>query len=522
MPEVILRGNSPVFASDLRQLGHVFFPGAELQILVPTEPPPEPPGVAPWSVDLEAFPDAAGTSWQVSVRANGPDGSLQKDGTVAHLPLDSPRIFEHRLRRMAQVLLVDVLGALRGFHPGWGILTGVRPTKLVHQMMDQGDTDPMSTLMREYRVAPEKARLVTGVAHLQRPFLNQDSRAISLYVGIPFCPTICSFCSFSIYPILEHKGEVPAFLEALGREMEIIGETIRELGLRVETIYFGGGTPTSPKDEDFAWMLQKTADTLLKGQTPVEYTVEGGRPETFTRAKLDAMAYHGVNRVSVNPQTTVQATLMHLGRIHTVEKFYRAYDMVRQHPHPFVVNCDTIIGLPGEGPEEVTHTLTDMRRLAPDNLTVHTLAIKRGSRLHREEAAAIMALRALSPTEAEAMVQEAAQTAKAMGQHPYYLYRQKFMVGSLENVGYSLPGKESIYNIQMMEERQTVVGVGGGATSKWYKPLGGNRGWLLKAPENPNEPGAYIARAEEMAQRKVSALRLLFDPQPVTPGAAPR
>jgi oxygen-independent coproporphyrinogen-3 oxidase len=304
-------------------------------------------------------------------------------------------------------------------------------------------------------------------------------------------------------------------LDALGREMEIMGQAIRELGLRVETIYFGGGTPTSPKDEDFAWMLQKASETILLGQQPTEYTVEGGRPETINRAKLDAMARHGVNRISVNPQTTVQETLMHLGRIHTVEKFYRAFDLARRHPANFIINSDTIIGLPNEGPEEVYHTLNDMKRLAPDNLTVHTLAIKRGSRLHAQQAAAAEALKALSIPEAEALVREARYTARAMGQHPYYLYRQKFMVGSMENVGYSLPGKESLYNIQMMEERQTVIGLGGGATCKWYKPLGGNKGWLLRAPDNPNEPTAYINRVEALAQRKVDDLRLLYDPKPI-------
>lgn len=410
--------------------------------------------------------------------------------------------------------MVELLSDLRGFRPGWGILTGVRPTKLVHQMLDEGVTDPVSVLMETHRVSREKADLVTGIARLQRPFLNRDPKAISIYVGIPFCPTICSFCSFSIYPILEHKGQVPVFLETLGREMEIVGETIRELGLRVQTIYFGGGTPTSPQDQDFAWMLQKASETILLGQQPEEYTVEAGRPETITRAKLDAMAHHGVNRISVNPQTTVQATLMHLGRIHTTEKFYRAYDLVRSHSHPFIVNCDTIIGLPGEGPEEVAYTLNDMKRLAPDNLTIHTLAIKRGSRLHREEEAAAEALRALTPEEAEAMVREGASTAREMGMHPYYLYRQKFMVGSLENVGYSMPGKESLYNIQMMEERQTVIGLGGGATSKWYKPLGGHRGWLLKAKDNPNEPGAYVERGVELAHKRMAEMRLIYDREP--------
>lgn len=517
MPEILLRGNSPLFATDLRQMGYLFFPGEEIGVAVP--PDLSAPGATDplWLIEAEALPLLESAQWQVRVTARGPAGSRQAQERLAVTGLESPRTLEHKIRRQAISLLVDIMADLRGFQPGWGHLTGVRPTKLIHQLLDAGVADPAAALMREFRVTPQKARLVERIARLQRPFLHRDPRAISVYVGIPFCPSICSFCSFSIYPILEHKAEVPLFLEALGREMAIVGQAITDLGLRVESIYFGGGTPTSPRDEDFIWMLQRTAETLLKGQEPAEYTMEGGRPETFTRAKLDAMAHHGVSRVSVNPQTTVQATLMHLGRIHTVEKFYRAYDLVRQHPYPFIVNCDTIIGLPGEGPEEVTHTLEDMRRLAPDNLTVHTLAIKRGSRLHREEAAAAGALRALGPAEAEALVAQAASTAAAMGQHPYYLYRQKFMVGSLENVGYSLPGKESLYNIQMMEERQSVVGLGGGATSKWYKPLGGNRGWLLKGPENANEPGAYIARVEEMAQRKADALRLIFGQEAPAP-----
>jgi oxygen-independent coproporphyrinogen III oxidase len=533
LPRIVLRGNSPLFGADLRQLGHVFFPGEEIAVLVPaaaeaedggdaaevagSAPVAEPDASveeADWQVDVTALAgDDDGFHWNVTVSARGPGGARHDArGALVRGAAESPRTWDHRLRRMAKGLLVDALGELRGFRPGWGILTGVRPTKLVHQMLDAGVADPEQELIHEHRLGPEKAALVTGVARLQRPYLNQDPKAISLYIGIPFCPSICSFCSFSIYPILEHKGQVPAFLAALGREMEIIGQAIAELGLRVQSIYFGGGTPTSPKDEDFAWMLRKAAETILKGQQPEEYTVEGGRPETFTRAKLDAMAAAGVHRVSVNPQTTVQETLMHLGRIHTVEKFYRAYDLVRSHPHGFTVNADIIIGLPGEGPDEVTHTLKDMQRLAPDNLTVHTLAIKRGSRLHQAEGEAAEALRAMTYDEAEMLIRQAAATAREMGQHPYYLYRQKFMVGSMENVGYSLPGKESIYNIQMMEERQTVIGLGGGATSKWYKPLGGHHGWLLKAPDNPNDPSSYVARVEELARRRVEQLRLLYEP----------
>ncbi|MBP2018270.1 oxygen-independent coproporphyrinogen-3 oxidase [Symbiobacterium terraclitae] len=524
MRSILLRGNSPVFASDLTQMGHVFFPGEAFSVWVPGEDGAAPQAAPPdgWRVDVVALPSGGGEGgppwqggsegalpWHVAVEVSGPAGRRRAEGGLTQTADESPRTFEHRLRRLAKGLLVDVLSPLVGFRPGWGILTGVRPTKLVHQMLDAGEPDPVARLTGEYRLAPEKAELVTGVARLQRPYLGRDPRAVSLYIGIPFCPSICSFCSFSIYPINQHRSQVSPFLEALGREMAIIGEAIRDLGLRVESIYFGGGTPTSPRDEDFAWMLQAAEQHLLRGQAPAEYTMEGGRPETFNKAKLDAMAAAGVNRVSVNPQTTVQATLMHLGRIHTVEKFYRAYDLVRSHPAGFTVNTDIIIGLPGEGPAEVHHTLADMRRLAPDNLTVHTLAVKRGSRIHGEGEAGEV-LRALTPAEAEALVQDAAETARAMGQRPYYLYRQKFMVGALENVGYALPGKESLYNIQMMEERQTVIGLGAGATSKWYKPLGGNRGWLLKAPANPGDPQTYVERAEELARRKVEHLRLLY------------
>ncbi|MGE5672919.1 MAG: coproporphyrinogen dehydrogenase HemZ [Mycobacterium leprae] len=528
--QVLFRGNSPLFSSDLTQLGHVFFPGESIQTQVPDSETQwdelETPA-ADWRIEVQALPQPDQPHWVVRLQVIGPDLSrtLTADFDPKGTPVmgigeaaepeappeaESPRVFEHRLRRHVKGLLVDLLSEIRGFHPGWGILTGVRPTKLVHQMLDAGVADPAAALVGEYRLTTDKAQLVTGVARLQRPYLNRDPRAISIYVGIPFCPTICSFCSFSIYPLQASRGVVPDFLAALRREMTILGEGIAELGLRVQSIYFGGGTPTSPNDDQFAAMLQHTTETLLKGQQPDEYTVEGGRPETFTRAKLDAMAAAGVHRISVNPQTTNESTLKHLGRIHTVEKFYRAYELVRSHPHNFVVNCDIIIGLPGEGPAEVEHTLADMRRLAPHNLTVHTLAIKRGSALHQAEGAAADALRALTPDEAEMLVRRAAETAGEMGQHPYYLYRQKFMVGSLENVGYSLPGRESIYNIQMMEERQTVLGVGAGATSKWYKPLGGNRGWLLKAPDNPNDPMSYIARAEELARRKVEELRLIY------------
>lgn len=509
---VRLSANSDLFRTDLEQLGAVFFPGMDLEVTAPG---------AGGCLHLQAQPAepaARPSRFDLTVTAVTPDGRrLTESGRVACDPAASPRAYEHQLRRPARALLLEVLARWTGFRPGWGTLTGVRPTRLLHDLLDQGlELDAArQRLLADYRLLPAKADLLTEIAALQRPYLRRDPRAVSIYVGVPYCPTICSFCSFSAYAIRDYRSQVPDFLAALRHEMTVVGEAIRELGLRVETIYFGGGTPTSPGDEAFADLLAHTAHTLLRDQRPVEYTVEAGRPETISAAKLDAMAAFGVHRISVNPQTTVQETLSHLGRIHTVAAFHMAYERVRAHRHPFVVNSDIIVGLPGEGAEEVRQTLNDMRRLAPDNLTVHTLAIKRGSRLHYEGEGPA-ALSRLEPAAAEQMIAEAAAAARAMGQRPYYLYRQKYQVGSMENVGYSLPGKESIYNIQIMEERQTVIGLGAGATSKWFHP----RGWLLQAPDNPKEPGAYMLRAGELAREKVRQLHLIYGERAPVPAGA--
>lgn len=506
-----LYGNSELFRTDLEQLGHVFFPGADLQVVVDSPAGAElavtarPEAAGMEAAGMEAADTGLPAAWTVTVRA----GARELSERVVLPPGLAPRAYEHRIRRAAKGLAVDLLSACTGFRPGWGHLTGVRPTRLVHEWLDRGASlaEARAALVAEYRLTEAKAALVTEIAALQRPFLRRDPLAVSIYIGIPYCPTICSFCSFSIYPLVEHREQVPDFLGALHRELAVVGAAIQELGLRVESLYLGGGTPTSPPDADFAALLAQIAATVLKGQAPREYTVEAGRPETITRHKLDAMAAHGVTRISVNPQTTVQETLRHLGRIHTVAAFHMAYERVRQHPHPFVVNSDIIVGLPGEGVAEVRQTLADMERLAPDNLTVHTLAIKRGSRLHAEGAGAA-ALTRLTREEAEAMLAEAAATAARMGQRPYYLYRQKYMVGNMENVGYSLPGLESVYNITMLNHAVTTIGLGHAGTTHLVPPAG-PAGFHFQGPANPEDPATYIRRAEELAHRKAAMLRLV-------------
>ncbi len=498
-------GNSDLFRLDLEQLARVFFPGQPVTVA-------DTAGTA--DLTVMAWPNLPAASggpeeWMVTVQVGD---QVRTCAVTVPGPL-APRAYEHRIRRAAKSLAVDLLADATGFRPGWGHLTGVRPTRLAHDLLDRGHSPAAAraVLLAEYRLTAAKADLLLEVAVRQRPFLRREARAISLYIGIPYCPTICSFCSFSIYPVAEHRAQVPVFLDALHRELAVVGAAIRDLGLRVESIYLGGGTPTSPDDGSFAALLAQIGATVLAGQAPTEYTVEAGRPETISRAKLDAMAAHGVTRLSVNPQTTVQETLRHLGRIHTVESFRRAYDRVRSHPHPFIVNSDIIVGLPGEGVAEVRQTLADMAVLAPDNLTVHTLAIKRGSRLHGEDGGAA-ALTRLSSAEAEAMVAEAAAAARRMGQHPYYLYRQKYMVGSMENVGYSLPGKESVYNIQMLNHSITTVGFGHAGTTHLV-PAYGPPGFHFQGPANPEDPLTYMQRAEELARRKAGLLRLVHGEQ---------
>lgn len=514
-----LFANSELFKTDLEQLGHVFFPGEEA---VAEFASPDGAQLAVWA--LPEGPGPAPAAWQVTVAAGGE----QRSARVTIPAGASPRRCEHALRRAAKGLAVDLLAAQTGFRPGWGHLTGVRPTRLVHELLDRGQTPAAvrAALLGEYRLTPAKADLLLDISLRQRPFLERDPRRIAVYIGIPYCPTICSFCSFSIYPLAAHRGQVPAFLGALHRELAVLGDAIRELDLEVESVYLGGGTPTSPPDDAFADLLAQIGRTILRGQAPAEYTCEAGRPETITRHKLDAMAAHGVNRIAVNPQTTVANTLRHLGRIHTVAAFEMAYERVRQHPHPFVVNSDIIVGLPGEGVAEVRHTLADMERLAPDNLTVHTLAIKRGSRLHAEGAGAA-ALTRLTWAEAEQMVAEAAATAARLGMRPYYLYRQKYMVGSMENVGYSRPGQESRYNITMLNHARTTIGLGHAATTHLV-PAVGPAGFHFQGPANPEDPVTYMAKVEELARGKADLLRLVHGERRLSgwrsspPAGAPR
>lgn len=315
-------------------------------------------------------------------------------------------------------------------------------------------------------------------------------RGYSLYVGIPFCPTTCLYCSFTSYPIEKWRGRTGLYLEALFKELEYTARKME--GRPLDTVYFGGGTPTSLPAEDLEALLSRL-EQLFDLSRVLEFTVEAGRPDSITPDKLKVLRDHGITRISINPQTMNQKTLDLIGRHHTVEMVKERFYMARELGFDNI-NMDLIMGLPEENMDDVQRTLEEVRALGPDSLTVHSLAIKRAARLNmfREEYGG------LKIQNTPEMIELSAACAREMGMEPYYLYRQKNMAGNFENVGYSLPGKACIYNILIMEEMQTIAACGAGTTTKVVFPSENRR----ERCENVKEVEQYISRIDEMIQRK--------------------
>ena len=342
----------------------------------------------------------------------------------------------------------------------------------------------------------EKINLSLEIAAREKKLLEplDYERGYSLYVGIPFCPTTCLYCSFTSYPISKWTGRTGLYLEALFKELEYTAGKMK--GRPLDTIYFGGGTPTSLPAEDIHAILCKLED-LFDTAHALEFTVEAGRPDSITEEKLQVLRDHGITRISINPQTMNQKTLDLIGRRHTVEMVKERFWMAREMGFDNI-NMDLIMGLPEEDMDDVRHTLHEVKKLAPDSLTVHSLAIKRAARLNmfKEQYGD------LKISNTPEMIDLSAACAREMGMEPYYLYRQKNMAGNFENVGYSLPGKACIYNILIMEEMQTIAACGAGTTTKVVFPSENRR----ERCENVKEVEQYISRIDEMIGRKEKIL----------------
>ena len=343
-----------------------------------------------------------------------------------------------------------------------------------------------------YLASDEKIDLSIEIAAREKKLLEplDYERGYSLYVGIPFCPTTCLYCSFTSYPIEKWRGRTGLYLEALFKELEYTARKME--GRPLDTVYFGGGTPTSLPAEDLEALLSRL-EQLFDLSRVLEFTVEAGRPDSITPDKLKVLRDHGITRISINPQTMNQKTLDLIGRHHTVEMVKERFYMARELGFDNI-NMDLIMGLPEENMDDVQRTLEEVRALGPDSLTVHSLAIKRAARLNmfREEYGG------LKIQNTPEMIELSAACAREMGMEPYYLYRQKNMAGNFENVGYSLPGKACIYNILIMEEMQTIAACGAGTTTKVVFPSENRR----ERCENVKEVEQYISRIDEMIQRK--------------------
>ena len=346
----------------------------------------------------------------------------------------------------------------------WGILHGVRPTKIVHRWIRGGldERQIVQRLMQDYACSREKAELITPMAFRQIPFLRTSGeRTISIYVGIPFCLTRCLYCSFPSN-LLPKTATLDSFMKVLQQDIQAARSAVERYHFQVQNIYIGGGTPTALPDSYFADMLQMVYNAFY-GPEVEEFTVEAGRPDSITTAKIDAMVRLQVSRVSVNPQTMQQRTLHIIGRRHTPEDVVQMYHSLRQAGIRHI-NMDLILGLPGESVSDVRDTVEKVLALHPDDITLHALAIKRGSKLKHLMEDQHVDL----PDDEE--TRQMSETAMALlfrrGYHPYYLYRQGYMAGDLENLGCCRPGAEGMYNIQIMEEHQTILGIGGAAATK--------------------------------------------------------
>ena len=382
--------------------------------------------------------------------------------------------------RLVKLNFYQLLRRYCGMPPApWGILYGVRPVKIVHRYMERGmDRAAIERrLAKNFAVTPEKARLLTDVARRQRPFLlSASAKDVSIYIGIPFCLSRCLYCSFPAH-LLPKEDEIKFFLRTLQKEIMAVRGAMDRYGLKVQNIYIGGGTPTSLPDELFEEMMEM-AKAAFYHPAVREFTVEAGRPDSLSPNKIQTMTACHVNRVSVNPQTMQTRTLRLIGRHHTPEDIVTAYQSLRAAGIPSV-NMDVILGLPEETVADVQDTMEKIAALGPDDITLHTLAIKRGSELKRNLATTELP----TGTQVKKMFAIAADSVIKQGLTPYYLYRQGYQSGQLENIGYCRPGRESLYNMQIMEERQTILGIGGAATSKIVDPHTGRMNTSFNAKD---------------------------------------
>ena len=496
---IVVRLNKAEFEYDIHSLVKAFYPAQDVKVFeAGTKALESTEGMPECSVLLdenritfsvrtkESFPHLESKEAFVEDKDKITDTVLWENG-------EERSIIKCKLKH----LIYSVLSKYTGKVLPWGNLTGIRPTKIAYGLLEEGKTDKevISYMENVYDCSEEKAKLSIDIANRERKLLStlHYENGYSLYLGIPFCPTTCLYCSFTSYPIGLWKKRVDEYLTAMEKEIDYVSEVYKDKIL--DTVYIGGGTPTTLEPEELKRLL-----SYLKKKfdfsTVQEFTVEAGRADSITKEKLEVLKEYGVTRISVNPQTMKEETLKIIGRRHTVEQVKEAFGLAKEVGIPNI-NMDLILGLPGETKEDVAHTMEEVKKLGPDSLTVHSLAIKRASKLNQwiEE----HGIETLNNT--EETMEIASKAAAEMGMKPYYLYRQKNMSGNLENVGYATEGNFGIYNILIMEEKQTIVAIGAGTITKRVFADG-----RIERVDSVKDVGLYIEKIEEMIERKKSLL----------------
>ena len=396
------------------------------------------------------------------------------------------------LQRIVKLSFYRAAVKATGKQPVWGALTGIRPGKLMEQLMDEGASpqEAVRVFRDTYQVSPERTRLCMDAAMAGKAAADSlENRDVCLYVGIPFCPTRCAYCSFVSNSVEKSAGYIAPFLEALLQDVDATAAAVRDMGLRPVSLYMGGGTPTTLSASQLDRLLSRMEEKFDLSAVR-DCTVEAGRPDTITEDRLLVLKDHGVTRVSVNPQTMEDPVLEAIGRRHTAADVITALDIVRR-VGGFQVNMDLIAGLPADSVDGFRRTLETVLELAPENITVHTLSLKKGSRIMLEGTPL--------PTAGEVglMLDIAGERLSKCGYAPYYLYRQKFMSGGFENVGWAKPGTDNLYNICIMEELCSIVSMGGGASTKLVSP---DRSHIERvfAPKYPKE---YIEKIGKVCDK---------------------
>lgn len=466
------------FHYEMENLTRVFFPNEKLEVFKGEQPN-----------------DTEKPCLITSKTAEGVECSLITDEYRSKLEKSLPcDASEDEQEREMAILLYRLLSEYTGLSPLWGILTGVRPIKLFRRLREEiGEEGAKEYFKNKLLVSEEKTALSTLTERNERLILNTSTPdSFSLYVSIPFCPSRCSYCSFVSQSVEKSFKLIEPYVELLCREIEYTGQIARNLGLRLQTVYIGGGTPTtlSPSQLD---MVMSAINRSFDMEICREYTVEAGRPDTVTQEKLKVIRQNGADRISINPQTLNDEILKAIGRRHTSEEFFTAYDIAVKAGFDHI-NTDLIAGLPGESAQSFASTLNKIAELDPRSITVHTLSMKRSSALTLEGAEL---LRRDFET-AEQMHRFCSELLPKNGYEPYYLYRQSRMVGNLENVGWSKKGSEGLYNVFIMDETHSILGCGAGATTKLRQP----EGTYIERIFNYKYSYEYLKCFDEMLKRK--------------------